>query len=152
MQRLKQEGKMNVEIMKIIISKKKTTSPSLRNHELRTVKSKTEKVNNLLTNILTNNIRYVNDLIYAGAKLVCDKTTTPSEDHRQKSKTRMGTIIWITDMKSTRTSNNTKTGHENIFGRSGKETTIRMKNTTRRDKLKILVKEGKLKRYRDRAK
>ena len=38
------------------MSEKETTLPSLRNRDWRTVKSETEKVNNLLTNILTNDI------------------------------------------------------------------------------------------------
>ena len=47
--------------------------PSLRNIEWRTVKTETNKINQVLTYISTNNITEVNDLIYAGAKLVCEK-------------------------------------------------------------------------------
>ena len=49
---------------------KKTMLPSLRNQDWRTVESETEKVNDLLTNNLANDITELNDLIYAGAKFV----------------------------------------------------------------------------------
>ena len=55
------------------MSEKKTTLPSLRNQYCKTVKSETDKVNDLLTNIPTNDITEINDLIYAGAKSVCEK-------------------------------------------------------------------------------
>ena len=51
----------------------------------RTVKSETDKVNDLLTNIPTSYITELNDLIYAGAKLVCEK---------------MGVLLKTTDRKS----------------------------------------------------
>ena len=55
------------------MSEKKTTFPFLKNQDWRTVKSETEKVNDLLTNIPTNDITDLNDLIYARAKLICEK-------------------------------------------------------------------------------
>ncbi len=64
---------MNVEIMNRIMSEEKTTLPSLRNQDWGTVKFEIEKVNELLTNISTNDITDLNDLIDAGAKLVCEK-------------------------------------------------------------------------------
>ena len=48
---------MNVEILKRIISEKKTTLPSRRNQDWGTVKSETGRVNDQLTNIPTNNIK-----------------------------------------------------------------------------------------------
>ena len=51
--------------------------PSLGNRDWRIVKSETEKVNDFLTNIPTNDITELNDLIYAGAKLVCEKIEVP---------------------------------------------------------------------------
>ena len=51
-----------------------------------TVKSKTEKVNDLLTNIPTNDITELNDLIYAGAKLVCEQIGIPLKTTDRKSK------------------------------------------------------------------
>ena len=62
---------MVVEIMKRIISEKKTNLPSIRIQDWRTFKS--ESGNDLLTNIPTNNITELNDLINTGAKLVCEK-------------------------------------------------------------------------------
>ena len=58
---LTQEEKINVEIMKRIMSEKKTTLLSLRNQDWKTVKSGTKKVSDLLTNIPTNNITELND-------------------------------------------------------------------------------------------
>ena len=52
------------------MSENETTLPSLRKQDWGKVKSETEKVNNLLTNIPTDDITELNDLIYAGAKLV----------------------------------------------------------------------------------
>ena len=63
-----QEGKINIDTIRRIISEKKTTLPSLKNQVWRTVKSETEKVNDLFTNIPTNDIADLNDLIYAGSK------------------------------------------------------------------------------------
>ena len=42
---------------------KKITLPSLRNQDWRTVKTEIEKVNDLLTNIPTNDTTNLNDLI-----------------------------------------------------------------------------------------
>ena len=66
------------------MSEKKTPLLSLRNQDRRTVKSETEKVNDLLTIILTNDITELNDLIQAGAKLVCEKNRDPREDKKAK--------------------------------------------------------------------
>ena len=43
-------------------------------------KVETEKVNKLLTNILTCNISELKELIYEGAKLVCDKISVPQRN------------------------------------------------------------------------
>ena len=64
----------------------KTTFPSFRNQDWRTVKSDTEKVNDLLTNIPTNNTTELNDLIYAGAKLVCFNIRIPLKTTERKTK------------------------------------------------------------------
>ena len=102
---LTQEEKMNVDIIKRIMSEKKTTLASLRHQDWRTVKSETDKMNDLLTNIPTNDITESDDLIYVEAKLVCEKNQGLPEDYRQKVKTR------ITDKETTTTSKNTKTEH-----------------------------------------
>ena len=69
------------------MSEKKTTLPSLRNQDWRTIKFETEKVNDLLTNIPTNEITELDDLIYAGAKLVCEKIGVTLKATGRKSKT-----------------------------------------------------------------
>ena len=70
-QTLTQEEKMNIEIIKRIISEKKTTLPSLMIEDWKTVKAETEKINKLSTNIFSI-IMELNDLIYSEAKLVSD--------------------------------------------------------------------------------
>ena len=40
----------------------------------------------MLPNISTNNISELNDLIYAGAKLVCEKIVVPSKSTKKQSK------------------------------------------------------------------
>ena len=50
------------------------------------VKSKTEKENVLLTNVPTNNITELNDLIYSGARLVCEKIGVPLKTTDSKLK------------------------------------------------------------------
>ena len=59
-QTLSQEQKLNLENLKRIMNSEKTTLPSLRNIEWRT---ETNKVNQLLTYISTNNITELNELI-----------------------------------------------------------------------------------------
>ena len=49
----------------------------LRNIEWRTVKAEINKVNQVLTYISTNNTTELTKLIYAGAKLVCEKIGIP---------------------------------------------------------------------------
>ena len=71
--------------MKRIMSKKKTTLPSHTKQNWRRVKSETEKVTDLLTNIPTNTMD-LNDLIYARAKLVSEKIGVPLKTTDRKSK------------------------------------------------------------------
>ena len=68
------------------MNSEKTTLPSLRNIEWRIVKAETNKMNQVLTDISTNNITELNELIYAGAKLVCKKTGILSKSTKGKSK------------------------------------------------------------------
>ena len=79
----------HVLIMKRTMSEKRTTLPSLRNQNRKTVKVETEKINELLTNISTKNITELNELIYAVVKLVWKNRGSPKE-HDQKVKTWMG--------------------------------------------------------------
>ena len=68
------------------MNSEKITSPSLRNIEWRIVRSETNKANQVLTYISTNNTTEFNEIIYAGAKLVCEKIGTPSKSTKGKSK------------------------------------------------------------------
>ena len=52
------------------MSEKKTTLPSFKNQDWKTVKAVTEEINKSLTHISTNSIMELKELIYAGAKLV----------------------------------------------------------------------------------
>ena len=67
-QTLSLEQKLNLGNLKRILNSEKTTLPSLRNIEWRTVKAETNKVNQVLTYVSTNNITELNELIYVGAK------------------------------------------------------------------------------------
>ena len=68
------------------MSKKKTTLPSHKNQDWRTVKSENEKVNDLLTNIPTNITTESNGLIYAVPKLDCEKIDVHQKTTDRKSK------------------------------------------------------------------
>ena len=60
--------------------------PSLRNIEWKALKIETNKINQVLPYISTNNITELNELIYAGANLVCEKIDIPSKSNKKKSK------------------------------------------------------------------
>ena len=70
------------------MNSKKTTLLSLRDKEWRTVKTETNKINQVLPYIQTNNITELNELIYAGSKLICEKLDTLKK-HEEKIKTWM---------------------------------------------------------------
>ena len=69
------EQKINLEKIKRTMSSEKTTLPPLRNIEWKTLKIETNKINPILPYIPTNNITKLNELIHAGAVLVCEKST-----------------------------------------------------------------------------
>ena len=67
------------------MNSEKTILPSLRNIEWKTLKKKTNKIDHILPYLLTNNITELNELIYAGAKLVSEKnwiTSKRTKKHR----------------------------------------------------------------------
>ena len=64
----------------------KTTLPLLRNLEWRTLKTETNKINQILPYISTNNTIELNELIYVGAKSVCEKIGVPSKTTKKQSK------------------------------------------------------------------
>ena len=59
------------------MTKKKITLQSLRNQDREKVKIETKKVHKLSPTISTSNITELKELIYAGAKLVCDEIRNP---------------------------------------------------------------------------
>ena len=83
---LTQEQKVNLENLKRIMNSEKATLPSLRNIEWRKVEAEINKINRVLPYILTNNIAELNELIYAGAKLFCEKIWILSKSPKEKSK------------------------------------------------------------------
>ena len=68
------------------MNNEKTTLPSLSNIEWRTLNIETNRINHILSYIPTNNITELNELIYAGAKLVCEKIEILSKSTKKKSK------------------------------------------------------------------
>ena len=81
-----QEQKVNLENVKRIMSSEKIILPSLRNIEWKTVKIETNRINHILPYIPTNNITELNELIYAGAKLVCENIAIPSTSTKKPQK------------------------------------------------------------------
>ena len=96
-QTLTQEQKVNLENLKRNMNSEKTTLPSLGNIEWRTVKTEKNKINQVLPYISMNNITELNELIYAGVKLVCEKIGIVSKSTKKKPKPgweiRLGTLI-----------------------------------------------------------
>ena len=65
---LKQEDKINLELIRKIMTWKKTTLPSLRNHDWKKVNEEKQKEKKLFRYIPTCNMTEINELIYADAK------------------------------------------------------------------------------------
>ena len=80
------EQKINQENVKRIMSSEKTTLPSLRNIEWKTLKIETNKINHILPYIPMNNITELNELIYAGAKLDYEKIGISSKSTKKQPK------------------------------------------------------------------
>ena len=83
------------------MNSEKTILSSVRNIEWKTLKIETNKMNQILPNIPTNNITEVNELIYAGAKLVCENIGIPSKKHEETVKTGMGNSTGNANKKKT---------------------------------------------------
>ena len=83
---LSQEQKVNLENLKRIMNSEKTILPSLRNIEWKTLKIETNKINHILPYIPTNNITELNELVYAGAKLVCKNIGIPTKSMKKQQK------------------------------------------------------------------
>ena len=71
----------------------KTGLPSLRNIEWRTIKTETNKINQVLPYISTNYIAELNELIYSGAKLVGEEIGIPSKS-KKKNQNQDGKFVW----------------------------------------------------------
>ena len=148
---LTQEKKVILEYLKRILNSERTTLPLLRNIEWRIVKAETNKVNQVLTYIPTNNITDLNELIYAGEKLVCENIGIPSKNTKAKSKPgwefRLETQIenLRKQLKVVKQKKNAEINR--------KEKTTQEKLTVQLEEIhqKVLAKEGRLKRYRQRV-
>ena len=88
----------------------KTTLLLFRNIKWRTVKTETNKINQVLPYISTNNITELNELSYEGEIFVCEKIRLPLKSTKKKSKPgmkiRLETKI---KKKPTKTGQNEKT-------------------------------------------
>ena len=93
----------------------KATLPSLRNIEWKTLKVETNKTNQILPYIPTNNISELNELIYVGAKLVCEKIGIPSKSMKKQSK-----LGWEIRLE-TQIKNTTKTSQNDFLKKWGAE-------------------------------
>ena len=149
---LTQEQNFILKIFKRILNSEKSTLPSFRNIEWRIVKAETNKVNQVLTYIPTNNITDLNELIYAGEKLVWENIGIPSKNTKAKSKPgwefRLETQIenLRKQLKVVKQKKNAEINR--------KESTTQEKLTVQLEEIhqKALAKEGRLKRYRQRVK
>ena len=148
---LSQEQKINLENVKRIISSEKTILPSLRNIKWKTLKTETEKINHILPYIPTNNITELNELIYAGAKLVCEKIGIPSKSTKKQSKPGWEIRLEIKIKKLRKQARIIRKRGAEI---SEKEQVTWGKITVQLEKInqKVLAKKGRLKRYRQRVK
>ena len=136
------------------MSEKKTTWPSLKKPRLENCQGRNWKINELLTHITTKNITKLNELIDAGAKLVYDKSDVPLKNTNRNSKPEWE--IWLKmqirnlrkQAKMIRQRRNAGTYLVE------KEKATQVKQTIQYGEInsKLLVKEGRLKRYRDRIK
>ena len=109
----------------------------------------------VLTYITTNDITELNELIYAGARLVSEKIGIPSKSTKEKSK-----LGWEfrqeTQIKKNlrKQANMIKQKKNAELIRNKKEKTTGEKLTIQLEEInqKVLAKEGRLKRYRQRVK
>ena len=82
---LTQEDYMNAELIKEILTEKKTL-PSLRDEAWEKFEVETEKVNKLLRNIPTGNTTEINELIYAGTKITRIKIDVPLRNQNRNTR------------------------------------------------------------------
>ena len=110
-----------------------------------------KKISQVITYISTDNIIELNQLIYAGAKLVCEKIGILSKSMKKKSKPGWEIRLETQLKKSTKTGQNEKNMREHVETkrkRQLKKKIIQLEEINQ----KVLAKEGRLKRYRQRVK
>ena len=139
--------------MKRIMAEKKTTLRSLGIQDWRKVMFETEKVNDLWRNIPTNNNTELNDWIYPGAKLVCEKIGTPLKSTDKKSKPGWeirleSQIKELYDKQKYRQKQNMKIYSDAAEKARQLKRKVQLEETNKKE----LAKERRLKRYRDRTK
>ena len=134
------------------MNSEKTILLSLRKIKWKTLKIETNKINHILPYILTNNINEINEPIYAGAKLVCEKIEIPSNSTKKQSKP--GWEIRLeTQIKNLRKQARMiwKRGAE-ISGKKEQATWGKITVQLEEINQKVMAKEGILKRHRQRVK
>ena len=131
----------------------KNKLPSLRNIEWRTLKAETNKINQILPYISTNNITELNELIYARAKLVWEKIGIPSISAKKQLKPGWESRLETQIKNLRKQAKMVKQKDPGICGNRMEKTT-REKITVQLEEInqKVLAKEGRLKRYRQRVK
>ena len=136
------------------MNSEKTTLPSLRNIEWRTVKVEANKLNQVLTYISTIDITELNELIYAGAKLVSEKIAIPSKSTKEESKPGWEFRLETQIKNQRKQTKMMKERKDTGICRNKKEKATQEKITIQLKKInrKVLAKEGRLKRYRQRVK
>ena len=109
-------------------------------------------MNQVLTYIPTNNITDLNELIYAGEKLVYENIGIPSKNMKEKSKPRWEFRL-ETQIENLRKQLKVVKQKKNAEI-NRKEKTTQEKLTVQLEEIqqKVLAKEGRLKRYRQRVK
>ena len=134
------------------MNSEKTILPSLRNIEWKTLKIETNKINHILPYIPMNNITELIELIYAGAKLVCENIGIPSKSPKKQQKPWWKIRLESQIKKNTKTSPNDKKERRWNKREEGtgnvEKITVQLKEINQ----KVLAKEGRLKRYWQRVK
>ena len=90
---LTQEDKIDVELIKKTMTKKKTTLPSLRRQNWKKDRNRKDKQ---IIDIPTCTITELNELIYAGVRLVGDKIGVPLKNSNRNTKP--GWEIWLDEL------------------------------------------------------
>ena len=135
------------------MNSEKITLPSLRNIKWKIVKAETNKVNQVLTYISTNNLTELNNLIYTGVKLVCEKIGIPSKSTKEKSKPAWEFRLETQIRNLRKQAKMIKQKKDAGISRNRKKTTQqKLKKQLEEINQKVLAKEGRLKRFRERVK